>query len=97
MHLAPDHPERPTDAELQRLNWRFRGRPPEELLGWAAEQFGERAALTCSFGGVAGMVLLDLVARHELPLAVILMRSAPNLICSRTAWRIASTPSTICA
>lgn len=73
MHLAHDNLARPADAELERLNRRFRGRPPEELLRWAAEQFGERAALTCSFGGGAGMVLLDLVARHRLPIAVIFL------------------------
>jgi phosphoadenosine phosphosulfate reductase len=62
-----------SDAEIDLLNGRFRGRPPEELLFWAAERFGARAALTVSFGGAAGMALLDLVARHELPIAIIFL------------------------
>lgn len=59
--------------ELTALNDRFRGAPPAALLGWAAERFGPRAALTCSFGGAAGMVLLDLVARGGLPFSVIFL------------------------
>lgn len=74
MTLAPDAPGRLwTDVELSRLNERFRGCQPEALLGWAAERFGTTAALTCSFGGPAGMVLLDLVVQHRLPLSVIFL------------------------
>lgn len=73
MELNPNAAAQWSAAELARLNERFRGRPPEALLGWAAEQFGSQAALTCSFGGAAGMVLLDLVARHSLPIAVVFL------------------------
>ncbi len=62
-----------SERELGALNERFRAAPPQALLAWAAEQFGPRAALTCSFGGAAGMVLLDMVARAGLPLAVIFL------------------------
>jgi phosphoadenosine phosphosulfate reductase len=62
-----------SERELVALNERFRGAPPQELLAWAAEQFGPRAALTCSFGGAAGMVLLDMIARQQLPLAIIFL------------------------
>lgn len=48
-------------------------RPPEEVLFWTAERFGSHAVLTCSFGGAAGMVLLDLVARHQLPITVLFL------------------------
>jgi phosphoadenosine phosphosulfate reductase len=73
MPLAPDHTAPWDPATLETLNARFRDAPPEALLTWAAEEFDERAALTCSFGGAAGMVLLDLVARHRLPIAVIFL------------------------
>lgn len=48
-------------AEIEAVNARFRNAPPEELLRWASERWGQRVALTCSFGGAAGMVLLDMV------------------------------------
>jgi phosphoadenosine phosphosulfate reductase len=48
---------------LEDLNASFRDRPAEELLDWATERFGGRMALTCSFGGASGMVLLDMLAR----------------------------------
>jgi phosphoadenosine phosphosulfate reductase len=60
-------------AAIGALNERFRGRSPEALLDWTAEEFGDRAVLTCSFGGSAGMVLLDLVARRRLPLTVLFL------------------------
>lgn len=62
-----------SDHALQTLNTHFRERPPEELLGWAAEHFGRQVALTVSFGGAAGMVLLDLVVRHKLPIAMLFL------------------------
>jgi phosphoadenosine phosphosulfate reductase len=49
--------------ELRRLNEVFHDRSAEALLDWATEQFGARIVLTCSFGGVSGMVLLDMVVR----------------------------------
>lgn len=57
-------PAQPWSAsEIARLNARFSARPAEALLEWAAETFGQEIVLTCSFGGAAGMVLLDMVAR----------------------------------
>jgi phosphoadenosine phosphosulfate reductase len=52
-----------TTEELLEVNAAFQGRAPEELLSWAAECFGQKLVLTCSFGGASGMVLLDMVAR----------------------------------
>ncbi len=49
--------------DLAYLNNLFAARRPEALLGWVAQQFGSSAVLTCSFGGAAGMVLLDMVSR----------------------------------
>ena len=76
MHEVRGRPARWSEEALQSLNSRFRGRPPEELLAWAAAHVGGPVALTCSFGGAAGMVLLDLVARHKLPITVLFLDTA---------------------
>ncbi len=36
---------------------------PEEILRWAIDRYGEGLTLACSFGGISGMVLLDMVQR----------------------------------
>jgi phosphoadenosine phosphosulfate reductase len=36
----------------------------EQVVRWAGETFGGRLALTASFGGGSGMVLVDLVVKH---------------------------------
>ncbi len=38
-------------------------RPAEEILHWAVERFGSDLALSVSFGGPEGMVLLDMLSR----------------------------------
>lgn len=48
-------------GEFQVWNERFRAARPEALLEWAGDRWAERMALTCSFGGATGMVLLDMV------------------------------------
>jgi phosphoadenosine phosphosulfate reductase len=50
-------------AELDQINAQFHARPAQELLDWATTEFGDQIALTCSFSGPSGMVLLDMVAR----------------------------------
>jgi len=57
-------------AELERINAVFRDRSAEELLDWATGVFGQQLALTCSFSGPSGMVLLDMVARRGFPVSV---------------------------
>lgn len=71
VHL--DCSKRWTDEEITELNRHFQTRPPQELLAWAAEHFGERTVLTCSFGGPSGMVLLDMIARQRLPITVLFL------------------------
>jgi phosphoadenosine phosphosulfate reductase len=58
-----------TDDELDELNQIFRQQPPEALLDWAAATFAQDVVLTCSFGGLSGMVLLDMLAEigHATP------------------------------
>jgi len=38
---------------------------PEEILRWAIERYGDGLTLACSFGGISGMVLLDMVERLQ--------------------------------
>ena len=49
--------------ELEQINAAFRDSPAEALLDWATAEFGDRIALTCSFSGASGMVLLDMLVR----------------------------------
>lgn len=48
-------------VDLAALNEQFRSASPQALLRWAGDRWGDRLALTCSFGGAAGMVLLDML------------------------------------
>lgn len=53
---------RPEAAEIAGWNARFQDADPRDLLAWAAERWHDRMALSCSFSGAAGMVLLDMIA-----------------------------------
>ena len=48
---------------------RFESAPPERVLAWAHERWGEELAIVTSFQA-SGMVLIDLAHRHRLPLRV---------------------------
>ena len=48
------------------VNERLTGRSPEEILCWASGRFAHRLAFATGFGP-EGLVLLDLIARHRLP------------------------------
>lgn len=48
--------------ELAELNRRFQGRPPEEIVRWAADTFGPDIKLASSFGA-EDVVLIDIVSR----------------------------------
>jgi len=43
-------------------NRQLADKDPEYVLRWAAERWGSQLALSCSFGGAAGMALLHMVA-----------------------------------
>ncbi|MSQ15924.1 MAG: phosphoadenylyl-sulfate reductase [Dehalococcoidia bacterium] len=49
--------------ELKRISDSFEGKEPRELIKWAIEEFFPDISLTCSFGGISGMVLLDMVMK----------------------------------
>jgi phosphoadenylyl-sulfate reductase (thioredoxin) len=55
--------------ELPRLASTLEGRPPEEILAAVAPRFAGRIALACSFGA-EDCVLVDVVARHRLPIEI---------------------------
>ena len=58
-----------TAAEIASLNARFATAPTEEILRWAWERFGARAAIGTSFQG-AGLVMMHLARQHGLPFPV---------------------------
>jgi phosphoadenylyl-sulfate reductase (thioredoxin) len=47
----------------------LRERPPGESLAWAAERFAPRVAFATGFGA-EGCLVIDLIARHRLPIEV---------------------------
>jgi len=47
----------------EELAVRFEACPPEALLAWAVDRFGPRISLSCSFGGMEGIVLLDMLTK----------------------------------
>jgi phosphoadenylyl-sulfate reductase (thioredoxin) len=59
----------PFRDELPALASALEGRPPEEVLAAVAPRFPGRIALACSFGA-EDCVLVDVVARHRLPVEV---------------------------
>ncbi len=58
-----------TAAEIQSLNERFSEQPTEEILRWAWQRFGARAAIGTSFQG-AGLVMMHLAQQHALAFPV---------------------------
>jgi len=49
------------EETLARWSDELEGRPPQEIIRWASQQFQPGLTLACSFGGPSGMVLLDMV------------------------------------
>src|SRR5262249_24612694 len=60
--------------EVNELNQRFSKAPTEEVLSWAWERFGARAAIGTSFQG-AGLVVIGLAKNDRLPFAVFTLDS----------------------
>lgn len=55
---------KPTELEIRSLNRRLSGAPAEQILAWAWERFGSRAAIGTSFQG-AGLVIIHLAQSHD--------------------------------
>lgn len=60
-HPAPDKPI-PVHAVQRWAEKELKGAPPKEIIRWVWETFGERAGLSCSFGGAGGIALAHMVA-----------------------------------
>jgi phosphoadenosine phosphosulfate reductase len=58
-----------TPADVRSLDRQFNRQTTEEVLAWAWERFGSRAAIGTSFQG-AGLVMIDLAKRNQLPFPV---------------------------
>ena len=56
-------------TELKPLNERFNRQPTQEILRWAWDRFGTRAAIGTSFQG-AGLVMMHLAKQNNLPFPV---------------------------
>jgi phosphoadenosine phosphosulfate reductase len=57
--------EKLTPAEARALNHQFQQQPAEQILAWAWQRFGPRAAIGTSFQG-AGLVMIHLARQREL-------------------------------
>ncbi len=56
-----------TSSQLADLNRRFETAATQDILSWAWETYGQRAAIGTSFQG-AGIVMMHLAKEHKLPL-----------------------------
>jgi len=59
-----------TAAELAAVSAGLAGRPPAEVLAWAARRFPGRVVFATGFGA-EGCVLIDVIARHQLPIDLV--------------------------
>ncbi len=50
-------------AELETANNRLAATSAEDILRWVDETFGPSVSMACSFGGLSGMVLVDMAVR----------------------------------
>lgn len=53
-----------SSAETRSLNEQFNAQSADEILGWAWNRFGERAAIGTSFQG-AGLVMIDIAQKNK--------------------------------
>lgn len=62
---APIDPEPGVLEDLQRAASELEGAPPQEILAWGFRRYHPNITLACSFGGTAGMALLDMSVKIE--------------------------------
>ncbi len=73
-------------AEIAAAAAALEGRPPGEILAWAADRFAPRVTLATSFGP-EGCVLVDLIARRRLPIDVFTLDTGLLFPETRALWR----------
>jgi phosphoadenosine phosphosulfate reductase len=55
-----------TAEEIHQLSAEFEGKPPRDILQWAADNFGSRVAISSAFGP-EGLVVIDIAMRKVTP------------------------------
>jgi phosphoadenylyl-sulfate reductase (thioredoxin) len=75
-----------TDTELADLAATLEERPPHEILATAAERFAPRLTFATGFGR-EGCVLVDLIARHRLPVDLFTLDTGVLFPETYTLWR----------
>lgn len=63
----PATPSAPPLADALAAARELEGRSPAEILRWASERFGNKLTFATGFGA-EGCVIIDLIARHDLPI-----------------------------
>jgi phosphoadenosine phosphosulfate reductase len=64
---TPATPPAPPLADTVAAAREIEGRSPAEILRWASERFGNKLTFATGFGA-EGCVIIDLIARHDLPI-----------------------------
>jgi phosphoadenylyl-sulfate reductase (thioredoxin) len=82
----PASPEEDGEGTVEDAARRLEACPPEEILTDAAARFGPRIAFATGFGP-EGCVLLDVIARHRLPIEVLTLDTGLLFPETRTLWR----------
>ncbi len=74
------------DDDVEAAARSFEGRPPEQILAFAAERFGPRVGFSTGFGA-EGCVLVDLIARHRLPVEIFTLDTGLLFAETVSLWR----------
>ncbi|HEY6554001.1 MAG TPA: phosphoadenylyl-sulfate reductase [Vicinamibacteria bacterium] len=75
-----------TQSDLTAAAARFAGRPPAEIMAWAAERFPGRVVFATGFGA-EGCVLIDMVARHSLAIDLVTLDTGLLFDETYALWR----------
>jgi phosphoadenylyl-sulfate reductase (thioredoxin) len=73
-------------SEVEAAATRFEGRPPAEVLAWAAEQYRGRAVFATGFG-VEGCVLIDVIAADRLAIDIVTLDTGLLFPETYALWR----------
>ena len=64
------------ETQFEQVNQHLNNATAETIVQWAVDQFGAKLALTCSFGGPSGMVLLDMLMKIDRSIPVLVLDTA---------------------
>ena len=74
------------DDDVETAAQSFEGSPPEQILAFAAQRFGPRVGFSTGFGA-EGCMLVDLIARHKLPVEIFTLDTGLLFAETVTLWR----------